>query len=488
MIHLRGSFPFARVFVLVVLGFAYLLIPAGASAFVIWPCLGIFYSLAAAAVLKPEFIFNGIPTFVNISVLFMVFYFTIFFLPYQLYVLGVADLGRSVFLHNTFESQSNHAIILATVGLVAFSIGMALVRPRETSGSGAALQHDTGGGTRRVVPLVLAALLGLIGLYQASGWRAEGEGRYTGTTTGGSAAEGVSLLILMLCMISVALLVVRVARQQAVGFALWSAVVVAAAWGGRLLLVGDRNSFFLIAIVAVGGFVTFRVRARRALIVGMVAGAFVLYGAVEITRSLETPSVEAIWAAIVEPKPQSEGADSSFNISTVALRASLEAVPEHIDLGYGKYKVIGIAGVVPLIRGLLVTGNAGFVSSSEVLTYVTLGPSATWSVGSNVISDIYVDLGFLGVPIIMLTLGLFAGWVRRSVVENPNSDRAIVLYLMTLALFAEMPRYSVDFPIRLLAWTALLLGINALLQRGSAGRLRSSPLKATESGSSQTRV
>jgi len=474
------AFPIVRVALLPALLVGYATAPQGATPLVIWPCLLIFYGLANLALRRPDRLHESIPTFVTIPVLFLAFYYTIFFLPYQLFVLGLFDLGHSVFLRNTFEDESNRAIILATLGVVSFSLGTVALRSRRQLPP-APLPPDVQGRdiSRTLAPMVLVAQAALIVTYQVSGWRTAGEGRYTGTTSGGVAAEGISLLILMFSMIAIALLVARLAQRQPIGMLIWLAVAVSAYWGTRILLAGDRNSFFLLAIVAVGGLFTFRFRAARGFLVLMIAAAFVLYGAIEVTRASGNVSLEGLWATITEPAPQSDGADSSFNISTVTVRAGIHSVPSDIDYGYGKYKLIGILGVVPLLRGYLVGDDSGFITSADVLGYVMLGPTASWGVGTTAVSDTYLDFGTVGVVAVMFLVGLFAARVRNLVRERPGSTRVIVIYLTTLALFAELPRYSIDFPVRMLVWTALLLGIAEILSRAGKSSTSKAPKKTT---------
>lgn len=467
---------------LVALVVAFALVPPGASPIVIWPTLVLFYVSFWLAVRRPIHIRPMLPTFVTAEVLFLLFFYIIFFFPYQMYVLGLGDLSNSVFVRNTFVDQSNRAVIIAAIGLLGFCIG---VRPRRRRVRSVSRLESS--PARSLHPYLAAIIFMcqavLVSIYLAAGWHSAGEGRYTGDTNGGTLAEGAALLILMFSMISTALFVARLVRHERPSAALWASIALSALWGMRILIAGDRNSFLLLAIVGIGGLLTYRIKAGRWLLAGCVLVGLVLYNAIEIVRMSASVSVPDLWHAVVNPPPATEGADSSsFNITTITLRSSLYAVPGTYDFGFGWYKLVGFAGIFPMIRGLVVGGDHPFVGTSQLFSHEMLGPTATWGVGSNIISDIYVDFGIIGVPVVMYLLGRFCEWIRGKAEQEPDSIRAVVMYLMTLALFAELPRYTVDFPVRMIVWTAFLLWVSRLVSTPSERHALAAPRLSPSAG------
>jgi oligosaccharide repeat unit polymerase len=191
------------------------------------------------------------------------------------------------------------------------------------------------------------------------------------------------------------------------------------------------------------------------------ASALAVYSAVEVLRRGQVSSLRG---AVLEAPARFSFADydTSFNITTVGVRAALAGVPENIDFGYGVFKLIGFAGVLPFIRGLVIPADATYTSSSDVLNAI-IHPTASWSVGSNVIADAYIDFGVLGVPVLLFALGLFVAWMQNAVVKLPNSTWRGVMYLMTLALVAEAPRYALTFAVRPLAWVLMFFAVMWLL-------------------------
>ncbi|WP_081528987.1 O-antigen polysaccharide polymerase Wzy [Mycolicibacterium vaccae] len=447
---------------------AYVGAPLGADAPILWACLVLHYALIIASVWKPSRVYRGLPTFVTAEFLFLFFAYLIYFLPYQLFLLDINDLEASQrFPGKAFSDQSNHAILLASIGMVSFRAGLRYLRPnstlQRTNEHKRVTRLDALSADSLALP-VLALQILLIAFYLAFGFKAEAEGRYTDSTAGGNFAEGIYTGITVLCMVAVALILTPNRSRAAAApksIFLWAAAGVALLWAGRILLAGDRNSFLLIGIVALGGIFTFRVRIGRWALVTCCAIALVMYNAIEQFRKGRVDSL--MQYAFGEAASGTASADSSFNISTISVRAALANVPEYFDYGYGLYKLVGLAGVIPFIRGAVIPPEMPFTQSSDVLVMILLGPSATWGVGTNVIADIYMDFGLFGVPILLFLVGLGVAYTRVSLINHPDSPWRAVFYLVTLALVAELPRYSLTFPVRPLVWVFLLFWAVAVL-------------------------
>jgi oligosaccharide repeat unit polymerase len=455
---------------------AYAIVPSGVDSALIWACLLLQYGLLVDAVRRPVTIYRGLPTYLTAEFLFLFFSYLVFFYPYQLHVLGIYDVSQSAFFQDTFIDQSNHAILLCSIGTMSFRAGIRTLRtpesrPAEPNRRTNRLDQVTANAV--VLPVFVMQVL-LVVVYSAFGWKAAGEGRYSGQITGGPLVEGVYLAIVVLSMVSVAVWTLPGSREDPRSVLLSFSALLSSLWAVRLLLNGDRNSFMLIAIVAIGGLVTFRFRSGRWVLVVLCTVAIALYNAIEAFRSGKIGSVLDFFLGGWGVTAASYGGDTSFNISTVGVRAALASVPEHIDYGYGLYKLIGIGGVIPFIRGLMIPPDMPYIQSSDVLNDILLGTWARWGVGSNVIVDIYVDFGVLAVPVLLFMLGLFVAFVQRSAAQLPDSPWRAVFYLMTLALIAEIPRYSLDSPLRPLVWTLLLFWVVSMVSKSPSPPTRKS--------------
>lgn len=456
----------------------YVLGPHDSSVIARWFCLGVFYAIFAIKVLIPSRVLPHLPSYITPTSLFLVFSYVVFYWPYQADVLGMFSLSSSRWIWNTFPEEANRALLLTTMGFLAFFIGSLIParrlpsRGRSVNTSERDAYESESFEVSRVAPAVTLLLGAAIPAYMLSGLRSAGEGRYSGTTAGGSAADGLAALITLLSMISCALLIATLAQRTRPGFWVWAGLGLAIFWALRLVSSGDRNNATLIFIVLVAGLATFCVRLRLWAVIVILFTSFVLYNAIEVVRHGEV-SVEAVISAIVDPPPSDDGGESSFNISNITVRAAVAAAPDVYDYGFGRYFAISALGIVPFARGLLDLGGGADVSSS-VLNSVMLRPGASWGVGTSVIADSYLELGVLGVVLVMFAIGKIVTSAERWIARSPASSWRITFFLLIAAIFAELPRYSVGYPVRPLVWALLLLGLlKWLSNQGDRHRLRS---------------
>lgn len=453
----------------------FFVVPHGVTSGILIANLAVFYILFLRALMNPERILPWLPTYMTIEVLFFAFSFIIFYYPYQLYLIGATDLGVSRFVSNSFVDGSNQAITLCTVGMIAFSMGYRVI-PRSTPWTHRAAVPST---NREIFPdcpsryfLAMATvssflLVVLSSVYTLFGWRSAGEGRYTGTTTEALGVEGLATAILMLCLIVGALWVYARAAHFPAPPGLVIGLVVATAWTLRLLLLGDRGAFLLFGLVVAGGYFTFVRRASVVLLAGGLAVWLIIYDFIEVLRSTPNWYSSANFMELFTQAANSEeSSESSFNVITMTVRASVESVPSDHSFMYGLFKLIQFATIVPFSgRFYLPYIDPEYMHSAEMLGDIMLGGRATWNTGTNVVSDAYVDLGVAGVVGILFLIGLIAKIVCNYVAAQPADPHRVVIYLLTMALFAELPRYAVDVPARTLAWGLVLGGVVRLFIR-----------------------
>jgi len=436
----------------------FMLVPDGHSGWVIWPCLVIFYAVALPA-FRPIEVKHGLKTQLAARPLFYLYVYLLFFYPYQLHVLGLYDLEGNQFLKASFIEKSNASILLSMIAVLSFDVGclQTIQRPRK----------DPNSGAYGLVPWILAGgLLSVFAFYCISGLPAALVGAYAGSTTGNTTSDGIYFLCTAFSMWTAGAFIFYISSRKKVPPPIWVGIAVAAAWSMILLVLGDRNNFFLIALVLAAGYATFVRRVPLMALALAVLAALFVYNVVEVARTSEDRSLQAIQQAAGSIRESSGGIErGSFGITTTTGRAALDIAENKTGYFYGKLKLIGFAGIIPYSRSLFVDTNDRFQASSKIFTYWMVGPYATWGVGSNVISDAYMDFGLPGVIIFMFLLGLFAKYAQIKVQENIDSMKWVTIYLVMVATFAEMARYTVDFPVRCIVWAFFVFYAGAKLRR-----------------------
>lgn len=432
----------------------------GADMITIWICLSIFYFYMVTALASPTTFVADIPSFVTFRVCFLSFCFLLYFMPYQQYALGLDLLGSSFYVSETYRENSNLAIISSTVAVVAFCIGNRLGTGRIVT----IVTRNRGWEFSRSMSYIATPFLGLLlAIYIGMGWRSAGEGAYTNTNTGGVLADGLVVIILMLCMLISARSAVLFAARHRLGFMTFLGLVMSTSWALRLLYFGDRNSFLLIVIAAAVPVSNYLLRfSRMKLLLGFM-GLLVIYNFIEIFRTPALLDSSSFYQLFMLAFFEDSDRESSFNISAITLRATFDLVPEEHDYALGFYKLVGLLGVIPLFRGVIFGGGLQYDTTAAALTDFVLPPNAGWSVGTGIVSDFYLDLGIYGVAFGIMFMGWLGGLAERYVRRSPFSEKPILIYSLSLSLFAELPRYSADFPIRIIAWALVIIGLAKLI-------------------------
>jgi hypothetical protein len=286
----------------------------------------------------------------------------------------------------------------------------------------------------------------------------------------------------MFCMIVGALWVYAKATQLRTPPLLALGLVVAFAWTARLLVLGDRNAFLLFALVIGGGYFTFVRRASRVVIAVALSVWMVVYRSIEVLRF--TPNwyrAGNIWSLIQNsPYYQQTSGESSLNITTIGVRATVEKFPYVYDFTHGVLKLIQFSTIIPFSGKLYLPYlNPDYTSSAVMLGDIMLPAEATYEPGTNVISDSYIDFGVPGVVVMLFGIGLFAKAIRNYVARDPGDAHRVVMYLLTMALLAELPRYAIEVPARTLAWALIFSALVGALAGQLNARAAASPMART---------
>ncbi len=430
-------------------------------------CLAISYWAIFSAIKfqKSQSLSNKIQ--IDANLLFLVFYYLVFLFPYQLVALGFLDvrISKYRFLY-TFPEFSNQAVILCTLGLIAYNWGHMGVAKRKRSDSKKAIQNPYLSNLRPIQfeQIIFFGLASLIAAYLMFGWRAAGEGRYTNTISGGQIAEAAYFVITMLSMLAVALHFSYSKGMSATGLR-YVNLMLSAAWATRILLAGDRNSFLLISLTALVGYYTYLRKVNWFIVSALALVGFTYYGFAETFRG--SGSTNWLDLFLGSSGDSSGSQETSFNITTISVRAGLAAVPDSIPYGFGFFKLVGIMGVIPFSRSLFFQGTDIFTSTSQILSDALLSASRTWDVGTNIISDSYIDFGIFGVLGLLFLVGRVSAQITELAKLNPSSVWFRTFYLVSAPLFAELPRYSADFPVRTLLWIWFIFWV---VSKSSMGR------------------
>jgi len=453
------------VFDFIVIGFALLmfnLVQPGFDHWIAWLCLAAAYAYVAFFALSLIEVVPGIRIRLTIEFGFVVFYFVLFFWPYQKELLGIgAHYYDSFYIRNGYADGANKALLLSIAGLAAFHLGAVAAPVPAPSPAVKAQRSREPVRAYFLFDQALAAIMVIyFTLFIVLGAEPDDLARYQryGPSLQEAASalvNGLYILTIMLCLIGVARIVSHLHYGRRLRVRHWVIIAATSFWALYVLAAGDRNNFLVIALAAAGGVAAFLREIRWPLILGAIVPALIVYNTVEIYRQAPDKSLAGLAEAYSNANNREDNS-SSFALTTLTVRATFDMAPQPEPYALGYYKVVGFGGVVPFVRGFLIGEGQRFTDTSQVIRYHVLGPNAGWSLGSNPISDLYLDFGPIGVVIGLALLGYTAAMLRNFVVrEGPSSPR-IFLYIVLLAMMSEVPRYTLDFPVRIVVWGYLV--------------------------------
>lgn len=445
--------------------------------------LGASYFYIVFYTFSPQHIVKGVRIYLSLELAFSFFYYILFFWPYQkeLFDIGTHYYESSM-VNYGYPGGANKAMLMSLAGFAAFHLGNLLVakyQPRDMQVSeplSIYMAFDI--GLAIFMPIFFA-------LFIFSGAQPDDLGRYQkvierNTEQASSVVNGIYLLTILLCLVASARIISARFHHGRLAVSHWTMLATIVLWMLWVLLQGDRNNFLVILLALVGGVSAFLRELRWPIIIAALFPAMLVYNTVEVFRMLPDPSIQGLMQAWQEAS-QKSSEDSSFALTTLTLRATFDIVPYYEPFSFGYYKLIGFAGIVPLVRGMLLNGESTFTNTSEVIAHHVLGPNPTWSLGTNPISDLYMEFGSVGVVLGMGLIGYLVARTRNLVMLKGPSSNRIFLYIALFALMSQVPRYSVDSPVRFIVWGALIFWIYDLVKpsRKSAICLEVATIKNT---------
>lgn len=439
-----------------ILAVVFPLLPDGQSAWIVIPCLVITTFILISRFFRKSVIANDISLIFRPDTLFLTFFYIIFVLPYVSSYIGDSDLNQNRFITSVFMEHANRAVVAALIAAVFFvfgyrqfeSIDIKMFKGTPSAKSELILAHRA-----QYVAFVLLLILFILFLVSGA-WR-QLSGQYTGLQSGEATSDGIYFLLTHFSMLLLAITIASCVIKRQITTRAWVYMALPLIWAGIIMISGDRNSGLLIVAILGIGVSTYFYRISIVAWVASAILALFIYQAIEVSRSTGGRDFSSFTSALFNSTTDSGGvAESSFSLTTITSRASFQDEPDGSAIYYGKFKLIGFMGVVPYSRGLFFSPSKEHVTSSDYISEIVLGPNSSWSIGSNIISDIVIDFGVALLPVTMAMVGALGGFAFRYA-QSFRTVLSITLYLFVASLYFEYPRYTLDFPVRSIVWLIL---------------------------------
>lgn len=435
--------------------------PPGRDWFFFIPCTFVFLIYALFAILEPAQITQGIKTHVNARLLFMVFSYVLYFHPYFLDGLGLNSLDSMGRFGVKYVEQSNFAIVISTAAIISFSAGY---KARVIFRAPDKMRQEVYNCSPILPVVLICVFLFSFIIFFSMGGAVLIRGAYFERHSLSSAVNYASYVATLASMVMVASFVFRF-RYGTVTALETVSISLAITWAFVLLFVGDRNSLLLFVITAGAGFFSHCARGSLFRLAILLIVGFSLYTPISVARQMENKTASELVSVVFDPTYRTGIAESNLSNTTAVTRAVLFAVPEKVNYSFGKITGDAVLGVIPFSRRWFVDRSAVYKNSTDIASYFLLPPTARQQTGTNIVADSYADFGIIYVLVVFFAIGLMGGYFYARAQFMVHNHNAQVLFMISVAVIAEVPRYGMAFPIRYIVWAAVLLWASDILAR-----------------------
>lgn len=365
-----------------------------------------------------------------ISILFIISFFSTFFYGAYFY--------KYLFLGFAFdECYINYGSIVCLVGLQSYFIGSLLCRSSRIDTS-----QCTEVTSNRVISVSVLSICIIIGciLFLVLGGLDYYKSIYADTS--GHSSPFVTHILLFVTIFSIVLSAsefynfmlrkgYRIKKLTIFSLLLFACM---------LMVVGNRTTASQIVLPIVVFYAIMRRNVGKWELLILLMGAIALMWIFQNVRSNQAIDVQDVNAAMI------------FTDLTIPSRSTFVALEYVHDCGYtyGKNMLGGLVGIIPFLTSAI-NLDTTTASSAELLTDYSLDMLNVSHVvqvglGTNVIADIYLSFGEIGVIVLMCILGYFVCSVQRRVVQG--RFYYMVIYSALIANSVFLARASYTHPIR----------------------------------------
>lgn len=236
------------------------------------------------------------------------------------------------------------------------------------------------------------------------------------------------------------------------------------------LLAGDRGPIMQIAIiiaVCYGIFIKKITLFRLMLFISVGALFFSIIG---LGRSVEEGN---LFDNGFNRYQESEAYATEELASSVRIMyRALTYFPDSFDYLYGLQFLLGLLGIIPFLSGFVIDYfqiPPTLTASSRFFTFLGQGNNVTYGEGTEILSDIFINFGLIGVFIIMFLYGYGTSIITYKALKN-RSDMFFLILLVIASTAIVINRAQFLTPLKDILYILVLF----YFVKGPAGRKKNS--------------
>lgn len=163
--------------------------------------------------------------------------------------------------------------------------------------------------------------------------------------------------------------------------------------------------------------------------------------------------------------------------SVRALHIAVDAVPKKIPHTLGFLTIQEFFLIVPFLKGAIIDifGIPRFLTSSaQLLTFIDLGPNATWGVGTSCVADAFINFGSIGSIIVFILFGVFIRYLDK-IIETKSVKNVYVLIpvILYFSYSIYIPRATLIYPLSKFLIISLIIYASQMIRRSDILKIAS---------------
>ncbi|MDZ7775704.1 MAG: O-antigen polysaccharide polymerase Wzy [Bacteroidales bacterium] len=230
------------------------------------------------------------------------------------------------------------------------------------------------------------------------------------------------------------------------------------------LFIGDRGPALFLIVILTGLSYAFlyirKIPIKYLLVFGIVG--IILMHLIGMGRTTDIRDArENIITRGIEKTRTTDQSQFYYAItkSMVANNRNLYVGLEYVDkngINWGETYLPSIVGVIPFAQSIVeYLLEKNFESSADFFTTLTLGEQRSTGLGTNLVADVYITFGLIGV----IALFLLFGWIvelfrKRTIIINDIYSN--IVYFTLLSFSVAYTRIGLFSPLKFIIWTFVI--------------------------------
>lgn len=219
------------------------------------------------------------------------------------------------------------------------------------------------------------------------------------------------------------------------------------------LLIGDRGPIMQVILLYLAGYTIFVKRIKFIKILGLIIfGSFVLT-IIGMGRTRDTSTRDGnIISSGIENFNDKEDVNPTNELATSVriLYRALDVVPEKHPYLNGITLISNIVDIIPL-SGSITPVPKIYQNTTHFFTFLGQGINPTFGEGSEIIADLYVNIGIIPTLLVAVIFGYFISYMTYKQQNNPNEIQ-LIIYLGLLILALYLNRSNFLMPLKIIVY------------------------------------